>query len=349
MGEVAIDLRSDICAAPTPAMWEAMRSAEVGWAVYGEDENVNRLERLGAERLGKEAAVFVPTCSLANLVAVLALTRPGGRAALTPNAHILVSEGDWLTEIAGLTPVGIEEAGSADVICLENTHTRNGGTVVGVEETAALAATAPRSHLDGARLANAAVALGVPLAALAVPVDTVALSLNKGLCAPLGAILAGDEATIAAARVHLKRLGGATIHKAGIFAAAGLIALESMLDRLADDHANARQLAELIGVTAPETNIVYADLGPGAVEELRSRGVRAMELDGRIRFVTHRLIGQSDILRAGEVVRSVAAQTHAVSTATTPATENASSVPPASTSQPANSPPSGAPPRNAKK
>jgi len=325
---MAIDLRSDICAEPTDEMWEAMRSAKVGWAVYGEDENVNRLERLGAERLGKEASVFVPTCSLANLVALLALTRPGGRAALTPRAHILVSEGDWLTEVAGLTPVGLEDAGSADVICLENTHTRNGGTVVGVDETAALAASAPRSHLDGARLANAAVALGVPLAALAAPVDTVVLSLNKGLCAPLGAILAGDEPTIAAARVHLKRLGGATLHKAGIFAAAGLIALETMVDRLAEDHVNARKLAELIGAAEPETNIVYADLGPGAIGELESRGVRAMELDGRVRFVTHRLIGHSDILRAGEVVMSVAAQAKAVTRATTPAIENASSVPP---------------------
>lgn len=319
-GEGAIDLRSDICAAPTDEMWEAMRSAKVGWAVYGEDENVNRLERSGAERLGKEAAVFVPTCSLANLVAVLALTRPGDRAALTPRAHILVNEGDWLTEVAGLTPVGIDEAGSADVICLENTHTRDGGTVLGVEETATLAATAPKSHLDGARLANAAVALGVPMAALAAPVDTVALSLNKGLCAPLGAILAGDGATIESARVHLKRLGGATIHKAGIFAAAGLVALETMVDRLADDHAHARELAQLIGAAAPQTNIVYTDLDVAAVDELRSRGVRAMELDGRVRLVTHRLIGHKDILRAGEVVRSVAAQANAVTTATAPAT-----------------------------
>jgi threonine aldolase len=321
-GETAktVDLRSDICAAPTDEMWDAMRSADVGWAVFGEDENVNRLERLGAELLGKEASVFVPTCSLANLVAVLALTRPGVRAALTPRAHILANEGDWLTEVAGLTAVGLEDAGSADVICLENTHTRGGGTVLGVDETAALAATAPKSHLDGARLANAAVALGVPLSALAAPVDTVALSLNKGLCAPFGAILAGDGPTIETARMHLKRLGGATIHKAGIFAAAGLVALETMVDRLAEDHAHARELAQLIGVATPETNIVYADLGTAAVDELRSRGVRAMEFDGRIRFVTHRLIGHNDILRAGEAVRSVAAQAKAVTTATAPAT-----------------------------
>ena len=344
-----IDLRSDICAGPTDEMWAAMRSAQLGWATYGEDENVNRLEKRGAELLGKEAAVLVPTCSLANLAAVLALARPGGRAALTPRAHILANEGDWLTEIAGLTPVGLDAAGSADVICLENTHTRAGGTILGVEETAALAASAPRAHLDGARLANAAVALGVSLAALAAPVDTVALSLNKGLCAPVGAILAGDEATIATARVHLKRLGGATIHKAGIFAAAGLIALDGMVERLADDHARARELARLIGAAAPETNIVHADLGPTAVQDLRSRGVLALEFEGRVRFVTHRLIGDDEIRRAGQAVLSVAAQASAVTTATPPAKKNASSVPPTPTSQPENSPPSGAPPRNAKK
>jgi threonine aldolase len=319
-----IDLRSDICAAPTEEMWEAMRSARLGMAAFGEDESVNELERRGAEVLGKEAAAFVATCSLANLAAVLALTQPGGRAALPERAHILVNEGDWLTEVARLEPVGFDEAETAELICLENTHTRNGGTVMDVAETAALAARAPRAHLDGARLANAAIALGIPLAELAAPVDTVALSLNKGLCAPFGAILAGDAETIAAARVHLKRLGGGTVHKAGILAAAGIVALERMLDRLAEDHLRAHELAVLIGAGPPETNIVYADLGAGALEELRSRGVLALELEGRVRFVTHRLIGDDEIRRAGEVVKSVAAETSAVPTATKPATENAS-------------------------
>src|SRR5712691_963382 len=155
-----IDLRSDICAAPTDAMWEAMRAARLGWATYGEDESVNELERRGAELLGKEASVLVPTCSLANLAALMALTQPGDRVAVDPSAHILVNEGDWLTEIARLEP-GVPAA----AVCIENTHTRRGGTVLTVEQTADLAASAPRSHLDGARLANAAVALGVPLAA----------------------------------------------------------------------------------------------------------------------------------------------------------------------------------------
>ena len=294
-----IDLRSDICAVPTDAMWEAMRAARLGWATYGEDENVNELERRGAELLGKETAVLVPTCSLANLAALMAQTKPGDRVEIDPSAHILVNEGDWLTEVARL-----ELGEPAAVVCIENTHTRRGGTVLTAEETAELAARAPKSHLDGARLANAAVALGVPLAELAAPVDTVALSLNKGLCAPFGTILAGNAETIAAARVHLKRLGGGTVHKAGIFAAAGLVALE-LVDRLAEDHRRARDLARLIGAEEPQTNIVLADLGPAAVEQLGASGVRTMEFEGRTRFVTHRLIDDDDVARAAEAVRNL--------------------------------------------
>ena len=295
-----IDLRSDICAVPTDAMWEAMRAARLGWATFGEDENVNELERRGAELLGKETAVLVPTCSLANLAALMALTRPGDRVEIDPSAHIIVNEGDWLTEIARL-----EVGEPAAVVCIENTHTRRGGAVLTAEETAELAARAPRSHLDGARLANAAVALGVQLAELAAPVDTVALSLNKGLCAPFGTILAGDAETVAAARVHLKRLGGGTVHKAGIFAAAGLLALE-LIDRLAEDHRRARELARLIGADEPQTNMVLADLGPGAVARLEAHGIRTLQFDGRVRFVTHRLIDDDDIVRAAAGISGLA-------------------------------------------
>ena len=300
-----VDLRSDFCATATEEMWEAMREAELGWPVAGDDSSVNELERLGADMLGKEAAAFVPTCTAANLAAVLVLAPRGGRAAVDERAHILVNEGGWLTELAGLTPVGLDEAGTADVLCLENTHTRRGGTVLTPTATAELAERAPRVHLDGARLPNAAVALGVSLAELSAPCDTVALSLNKGLCAPFGALLAGEEATIVAARVHLKRIGAGTVHKAGIFAAAGIVALERMLDRIADDHRHARELAARIGVEPPETNIVYADLGPGAVDRLAERGIRALELEGRIRFVTHRGIGDAEIEATAAAVASV--------------------------------------------
>jgi threonine aldolase len=300
-----IDLRSDVCAPPTEEMWAAMRAAPVGSASLGEDVNVRALERLGAELLGKEAALFTPTCTAANLVAVLALAPPGGRAAIDERAHIVVNEGGWLTEVAGLTPVGLDE--EADVVCLENTHTRRGGTLLTAAETAALAAGARRAHLDGARLPNAAVALGVPLAELAAPCDTVAVSLNKGLCAPYGALLAGDGETIAAARVQLKRLGGGTVHKAGLFAAAGILALERMLDRLAEDHRRARALAAAIGAEQPQTNLVYADIGPGAVEALAARGVLALALEGRVRFATHRGVGDDDVERAAGIVRQLTA------------------------------------------
>jgi threonine aldolase len=291
-----IDLRSDICATPTDAMWDAMRSADIGWATYGEDANVNELERRGADLLGKQAAVLAPTCSMANLAALLALMQPGDRVLVDADQHIEANEGDWLRRIARL-----EVGEPADVVIVENTHTRRGGAVLTVEQTAERASLAPRSHLDGARLANAAVALGVPLADLAAPVDTVALSLNKGLCAPIGTILAGDADTIARAREHLKTLGGATVHKAGIFAAAGLLALD-MLPQLAEDHRRAKELARLIGAPEPETNIVYHDVD---LDRLRDRGVLAMEVGGRTRFVTHRLIDDEAVVRAAEAIRAL--------------------------------------------
>lgn len=283
-----IDLRSDFCAPPTDEMWSAMRS--------GSERTVAELERRGAELLGKEAALLCPTCSAANLVGVLALSRPGQRAAIDEHAHIVVNEGDWLSAVAGLetTALGTD----ADVVCLENTHTRRGGTVLSVEETASLAATAPRSHLDGARLPNAAVALRVPLAELAAPVDTVALSLNKGLCAPYGALLAGDGAVIDEARRRLKQLGGGTVHKEGILAAAGLVAL-GLVDRLAEDHRRARRLAELLGLPAPETNIVMTERPASALPELEQRGVLAFAPGGgNVRLMTYRGISDDDIERA---------------------------------------------------
>src|SRR5262249_40606351 len=203
--------------------WEAMRSAPFGWAAAGEDETVNELERRSAALLGKEASVFVATCTQANLAAVLALSEPGEKVAIAADAHIVVNEGGWLTELAGLIPVPLGEP--APVACLENTRTRAGGTVLTAGRAAELGGSSERVHLDGARLANAAVALGVPLAELAAPADTVAFSLNKGLCAPYGAVLAGKTDVIEHARIHLKQLGGASVHKAGILAAAGLIAL----------------------------------------------------------------------------------------------------------------------------
>jgi threonine aldolase len=290
-----IDLRSDFCAPPTEEMWTAMRS--------GGEDDVAALERTAAGLLGKEAAVLAPTCTAANLAAVLALTRPGERVAIDACAHIVVNEGGWLTSLAGLVPVPLSE--NAPVMCLENTHTRAGGTVLGAAETRALAARAERVHLDGARLANAAVARGVSMADLAGPADTVALSLNKGLCAPVGAVLAGRDDVIAEARVHLKRLGGGTMHKAGVLAAAGLLAL-GLVDRLAEDHRRARRLAELLSLPQPQTNIVLTDLPASSLAALDERGVRALAPDGeRVRLVTHRGISDDEVERAAEAIRAL--------------------------------------------
>jgi threonine aldolase len=316
-----IDLRSDFCAPPTEEMWEAMRTARLGWAVAGEDASVNELERRGAELLGKDDAVFVPTCTAANLAALLTLGTRGRAAVVEASAHVVVNEADGLSELAGLMPVPVAaDAGRLDpdevdaalarsgaaVLCLENTHTRAGGAVTDVARTEALAAAARRHgarvHLDGARLPNAAVALGVPLAALAAPADTVALSLNKGLCAPFGALLAGDRATIEAARLHVRRLGGGTLHKAGIAAAAGIVAL-GLVDRLADDHRRARRLAARLGLCEPETNIVLTELPASALPGLEARGVLALAPDGvRVRLVTHRGLGDDELELAADAV-----------------------------------------------
>jgi threonine aldolase len=323
-------------------MWQAMREAELGWATVGEDASVRRLEETGARLLGQEAAVWVPTCGMANLVALMTHAVPGQGVVLESAAHILTSEGLAITELARLEPLALwapdgrldpdrvdaalVETPTAMIVALENTHTRAGGTVLDVEATRALVDVARRRgarlHLDGARLVNAAAALGVELAELAGGADTVALSLNKGLSAPFGCILAGSADVLQRARTLLHQLGGGTVHRAGIAAAAGLVALERMRDRLVDDHRRARDLgARLAAVdglrldpATVETNIVLVDVTgagwePGPfVAELERRGVRALERDGsRVRFVTHRLVDDGDIEVAATAVADAAA------------------------------------------
>jgi threonine aldolase len=337
-----IDLRSDLQALPTEEMWEAMREAKLGWATYGEDASVNLLQERVAALLGQEAGLWVPTCGMANLVAMITLAPRGTAVVLESQSHVLTSEAMGISDIAGLEPrslwaadgrldpaeveeLVIEE--NASLLVLENTHTRAGGTVLSPELTTELARAALRNgarvHLDGARLANAAVALDVTLRELGAPVDTVAFSLNKGLCAPMGTILAGSALAIEGARMNLRRLGGASVHKAGIPAAAALVALDTLLDRLVDDHRRARELgarlAEIPGLRLEpetiETNIVMVDAGATGLAPdellplLAKRGVLAMERDTtRIRFVTHRLIGDADVARAAEAVAAVVAE-----------------------------------------
>jgi threonine aldolase len=340
-----VDLRSDVHAPPTDEMWEAMRAAPLGWATSGEDPSVNELQERMADLLGKEAAIWVPTCGMANIVALLTIAPRGSTVVLEAASHVLTSEEMGVETIAGLNvqslwavdgrldPLEVEpliiETGAA-MLVLENTHTRAGGTVLTPEQTTALARVAqPHGtyvHLDGARLFNAAVALGVPVRELASPVNTVAVSLNKGLCAPLGAILAGRVEVIELAHRTLRRLGGASVHKAGIAAAAALVALDTLVDRLADDHRRARELAGLLqkipGLEVKpaeiETNIVLVDVsGTGLDPEeflrrLAERGVLGLERDtSRVRFVTHRLIGDAEVSRAAELVAAVAAESRA--------------------------------------
>jgi threonine aldolase len=336
-----IDLRSDLCAVPTDAMWEAMRSAQLGWPRFGEDGSLVRLCERGAELLGKERAIWVPTCGMANLVALLTFGEPGDRVVLEASSHVLTSEGMGVTELARLEPRPVHApdgrpdpdvveqeiaTSAASLLVLENTHTRAGGTVLSVGLTESLAGAARRHgcsvHLDGARLGNAAVALDSTLAELARPADSVALSLNKGLSAPFGALLAGGEEFVERAATVLHRLGGATVHRAGIAAAAGLFALETMVERLADDHRRARDLAARLACVPGlalrndpvETNVVLMDVtGTGVaagrlVELLDAVGVRAMSFDpATLRFVTHRLIGDAEGEDAAAAVAAVVA------------------------------------------
>lgn len=340
-----IDLRSDLCTTPTPEMWEAMRAAELGWATVGEDASVNELCDRAAALLGKAAAVWVPTCSLANLVALLTFCERGDVVVLESASHVLTSEAMGIAEVAGLEPRSlwaadgrlspdeVEElvaATRAALLVLENTHTRAGGTVLSVDETAGLVDAAKRHdcriHLDGARLVNAAVAEGVPLADLAAGVNSVVLSLNKALSAPMGTVLAGSDAVVDRARLMLRRLGGASVHRAGIAAAAALVALDTMIDRVADDHRRARELGVRLDAIpglaldpeVVETNIVLVDVsgtGLGAAEVvalLAANGLRVLEWSAsRVRLVTHRLIDDAEVEAAARIVAEIV-ERHAV-------------------------------------
>jgi len=329
-----IDLRSDTVTQPTPAMREAMYRAEVGDDVFGEDPTVNRLEAMGAERMGKEAGLFVASGTMGNLVAVLTHCGRGDEMILGDKAHTFLYEAGGSAALGGVHPhilpnqpdgtidlAAIEGAIRADnvhfprsrLICLENTHNRCGGAALTPEYTAQVGAIARRHglklHIDGARIFNAAVALGVPVTALSEPGDSVSFCLSKGLCAPVGSVLCGSREFIAEAR-RVRKIVGGGMRQAGIIAAAGIVALEQMVDRLAEDHANARRLAEglaeLPGVEIDparvQTNIVIfelrrEDLTPAElVDRLREEGVWLLPIGGRqLRAVTHHPITAEDI------------------------------------------------------
>src|SRR5690606_17519191 len=289
------DLRSDTVTRPTPEMRSAMAEAEVGDDVYREDPTVARLEEAVAHMLGKEAALFFPSGTMANLCAVLVHTRPGQSALLDAQSHIASYEGGGMARLAGVMPRHFPAAGRvpepaeldeilppatdihvapASLLCLENTHTRAGGTVLMPEAVERAAAWARRRglrfHLDGARLFNAAVALGRKPAELARDTDSVMVSLSKGLSAPVGSLLAGPASFIEEARRARKLVGGG-MRQAGVLAAAGLVALREV-DRLAEDHATAERLAEALADVEPlavrpaepvRTNIILVDVPAG--------------------------------------------------------------------------------------
>ncbi len=336
-----IDLRSDTITHPTPAMRAAMAHAEVGDDVFGDDPTVNRLQEMAAERLGKEAALFVASGTMGNLVALLTHCARGDEIIMGDLAHTFLNEQGGTAALGGihtrtvpnqpdgtlqLNDVAAAIRGSDDhypitrVICLENTQNRCGGTVLDIAYTQAVAGLAHRHglqlHIDGARIFNAAVALGVDVQELVAPADSVSFCLSKGLAAPVGSILVGSRAFIARARRNRKVVGGG-MRQAGILAAAGIVALEEMVDRLAEDHANAQVLAQglaqvpglAVDLARVQTNIVYfeltrPDLTPAQLADaLGARGVRLLPAGGRsLRAVTHYQVNRADVGRALDVV-----------------------------------------------
>ena len=328
-----IDLRSDTVTHPTPEMRQAMFEAEVGDDVYREDPTVNRLEMMAAGIMGKEAALFTTSGTQSNLIAVLTHTNHGDEIIMGDEAHMLWYEVGGAAALGGVTlrtvpndscgrlnPDDIDRAirgkdihySETTLLCLENTHNRCGGTVLTTDytdEVCNLAHTRGlKVHLDGARIFNAAVALGVPACALTQNSDSVALCLSKGLSAPVGSLLCGSKDFVERARKFRKMLGGG-MRQAGVIAAAGIVALETMVDRLAEDHANARRLAQELagieGITLAQddipTNIVMFHLSPELsvvefVEGLERAGVKIGLRDGRpFRAVTHRMVSSTDI------------------------------------------------------
>ena len=341
----AIDLRSDTVTKPTEAMLERMRQAELGDDSRDGDPTVRALEELAAARTGKEDALFVVSGTMGNLVALLAHGQPGGAVLLEANAHILRSELGGIGGIAGLFHRGIPGTrGAMDLdrladaispglaphrlgtalICLETTHNDASGAVLPLDHMAAVQALAQRHgvpvHVDGARLFNAAVKLGVPAARIAAHVDTATFCVSKGLSAPIGSVLVGSRAFVQRARAFRRMVGG-NLRQAGGIAAAGIVALETMIDRLADDHAMARRLAEglqridpqLVELERVETNIVQVDTrasGRAAAEwtaALEQEGVRAGAWSTSLmRLVTHRHIDASVVERALAAFATVA-------------------------------------------
>jgi threonine aldolase len=329
-----IDLRSDTVTLPTQTMREAIYNAELGDDVFGEDPTTNRLEKIAAERMGKEAAMMVASGTMGNLVCVLTHCSRGEEVILGDQSHTFVYEAGGMSAVGGIHPhtianqpdgtMRLEDIEAAirgsnvhfprsRLICLENTHNRCNGSALTpryMESVAKLAGDRGlRVHLDGARVFNAAVALGVDVTKLTRHADSVSFCLSKGLSSPVGSIVCGSGRFIAEARRNRKVLGGG-MRQSGIIAAAGITALEQMVDRLAEDHENARRLAEGIARTPGlsielnriQTNIVYFNMtddrftAETLARQLADRGIKILQVGPkRLRAVTHYGINAEDI------------------------------------------------------
>lgn len=335
--ERLVDLRSDTVTEPSPEMRRAMHDADVGDDYYHDDPTVRALEERAAELLRKEAAMLVLSGTMGNLVSILAQTHRGDSVVVEETSHVFVNEAGSLATLGGLTPriikgrrgliepECVQEAvfpqsilhPPTRMLCIENTHNAAGGYCLSVETTKSLCRTAAKLglsvHLDGARIFNAAVALGVPADELVEDVDSMTFCLSKGLACPVGSIVLGSRDFIASAR-HWRQMVGGGMRQAGVFAAAGLVALDSMIGRLAEDHANAKRLATILADAGlpvepgeVETNMAFVEFAEGQtdpakfVANLKDQGVLINPPKGRrIRFVTHYGISTDDIEFAGD-------------------------------------------------
>lgn len=338
-----IDLRSDTITLPDEAMRRAIYEAELGDDVYGEDPTVNRLQEMAADIVGKEAAMLVPSGTMGNQIAILTHCKPGTEVIMEADSHIYYYEAAAASVFAGIQPRPLEgqrgvlpadlvewairqddiHLPPTSLICLENTHNRAGGRIFPLADMKAVFNVANKHdlpvHLDGARIFNASVATGVAVKDYTACTTSVQFCLSKGLCAPVGSIIAGPEEFIKEARRWRKRLGGG-MRQAGIIAAAGIVALDKMIDRLAEDHANARLLAEglaeLKGISFNlddvDTNIVIVKPTKMSARELalllEKRGVLTVVMEpDRIRFTTNKEVSREDIEKTIKIVGEVLA------------------------------------------
>jgi threonine aldolase len=338
-----IDLRSDTVTLPTDEMLDAIRHAELGDDVFGEDPTVNRLEKLAAERMGKEAALLVTSGTQANLISLMANAKRGELVILEAESHIYWYEVGGISTVAGLLPWPIKSRWGAinpkdveaairpqnihfpkpSLICLENTHNRHGGTVITPDQIKGVKEVAEEHglqlYLDGARIFNAAAALRVDVKKFTEYVDNLMFCLSKSLCCPIGSIVVGSTEFIEKARKLRKVLGGG-MRQAGIIAAPGIVALEKMISRLEEDHRNARHLAEgiariegvKIDLGTIKTNMIYFDISDLDLSDdvfllkLREKGVLALTIaKNKVRMVTHRGIEKDQVEKTIAIIGNI--------------------------------------------